>query len=139
LIQAGPALSLPLFDAGRLAGAARNARGEYLEAVANYDKTVVQALREVSDAITVRQGAQESIDHAQRAEAASEDAYRLTTLRYKAGLTSYLTVLTSQNALVASRRQLNDLRAQALGADVTLVRALGGGFDAASAAQPSNP
>lgn len=139
LVQAGPALSLPLFDGGRLAGAARHARGEYQEAVANYDKAVVQALHEVSDAITVRQGAQESIDHAQQAEAASEDAYKLATLRYKAGLTTYLTVLTSENALVASRRQLNDLRAQALGADVTLVRALGGGFDAASVAQPSNP
>jgi NodT family efflux transporter outer membrane factor (OMF) lipoprotein len=140
LVQAGPAVSLPLFDAGRLAGAARDARGEYQEAVANYDKAVVQALHEVSDAITVRLGAQESIEHAQQAEAANEDAYRLVTLRYKAGLTTYLTVLTSENALVASRRQLNDLQAQALGADVALVRALGGGFDAAAlGAQPSNP
>ena len=140
LLQAGPAVSLPLFDAGRLAGAARNARGEYQEAVANYDKAVVQALHEVSDAITIRQGAQESIDHAQRAAVASEDAYRLVTMRYKAGLTPYLTVLTSENALVAARRQLNDLRAQALGADVALVRALGGGFDdSAPAAQQSKP
>lgn len=140
LVQAGPAVSLPLFDAGRLAGAARDSRGEYQEAVANYDKAVVQALHEVSDAITIRLGAQESIEHAQQAEAANEDAYKLVTLRYKAGLTPYLAVLTAENALVASRRQLNDLQAQALGADVALVRALGGGFDAAAlAAQPSNP
>jgi NodT family efflux transporter outer membrane factor (OMF) lipoprotein len=140
LLQAGPAVSLPLFDAGRLSGAARGARGEYQEAVGNYDKAVVQALHDVSDAITIRRGAQESIDHAQQAEAANEDAYRLVTLRYKAGLTPYLSVLTAENALVASRRQLNDLQAQALGADVALVRALGGGFDSAAPAAPqSNP
>ncbi len=139
LLQAGPAVSLPIFEGGRLTGAARNARGEYEEAVANYDKTVVQALHEVADAITVRQGAQESIDHAERAMAGSEDAYKLVTLRYKAGLTPYLTVISVESALVASRRQLDGLRAQALGADVALVRALGGGFDAPSAASKSNP
>jgi NodT family efflux transporter outer membrane factor (OMF) lipoprotein len=140
LLQAGPAVTLPLFEGGRLEGADREARGEYQEAVANYDKTVVQALHEVSDAITIRQGAQASIERAQQAFAANQDADRLLTLRYKAGLTSYLSVLTSENALVASRRQLDDLQAQALGADVALVRALGGGFDdAAPAAPQSNP
>lgn len=140
LLQAGPAVSLPLFEGGRLEGAVRNARGEYQEAVANYDKAVVQALHEVSDAITIRHGAQESIDHAQKALAASEDAYKLVTLRYKAGLTNYLEVISDENTLVANRRQLNDLQAQALGADVALVRALGGGFDdTAGAAPQSNP
>jgi NodT family efflux transporter outer membrane factor (OMF) lipoprotein len=129
LLQAGPAVTLPIFEGGRLQGAVRGARGEYLEAVANYDKAVVQALHEVSDAITIRQGAQESIDHAEQAYAANQDAYKLISLRYKAGLTPYLDVLNAENALVASRRQLDDLQAQALGADVALVRALGGGFD----------
>ncbi|HVY35517.1 MAG TPA: efflux transporter outer membrane subunit [Caulobacteraceae bacterium] len=139
LLQAGPAVSLPIFEGGRLTGAARNARGEYEAAVANYDKTLIQALHEVADAITVRQGAQESIDHAERAMAASEDAYKLVNLRYKAGLTPYLAVISVESARVASRRQLDGLRAQALGADVALIRALGGGFDAPSAAPKSNP
>ncbi len=140
LLQAGPAISLPIFEGGRLTGAVHTARGEYQEAVANYDKAVVQALHEVADSITLRQGAQESIDHAQLAFAASEDAYKLVNLRYKAGLTPYLSVLTAEGALVAARRQLNDLQAQALVADVALVRALGGGFDDTSLAVPkSNP
>jgi outer membrane protein TolC len=49
-------------------------------------------------------------------------------------------VISDENTLVANRRQLNDLQAQALGADVALVRALGGGFDDSAAAAPhSNP
>jgi NodT family efflux transporter outer membrane factor (OMF) lipoprotein len=140
LAQFGPAVSLPIFDGGRLAGAVRGARGDYEQAVANYDKAVVQALREVTDAITVRQGAQGSLDHANGAVAQSQEAYRLTRLRYDGGLSPYLSVLTAENGLVASRRQLADLQAQALSADVALVRALGGGFrDTATAAQQSNP
>jgi NodT family efflux transporter outer membrane factor (OMF) lipoprotein len=140
LAQVGPAVSLPLFDGGQRAGALRRARGEYEEAVANYDKAVVQALQDVANAITVRRGAQASIEHARQATAASQDAYNLITLRYRAGLTTYLDVLTDENALVTSRRQLNDLEAQAIGADVTLIRALGGGFeDTSSSSHPSNP
>lgn len=142
LLQVGPAVSLPLFDGGQRAGAARRARGEYEEAVANYDKAVVQALEEVSNAITIRRGAQASIDRARQEWTANQDAYNLITLRYKAGLTTYLAVLTDENALVASRRQLDDLQAQAIGADVTLIRALGGGFEdttQAPGAHPSNP
>jgi len=122
-------VSLPLFDGGQRAGTLRHARGEYEEAVANYDKAVVQALHDVSDAITIRRGAQASIDHARQAVAASQDAYNLVTLRYKAGLTTYLDVLNDENALVSNRRQLNDLQAQAINADVALIRALGGGFE----------
>jgi outer membrane protein TolC len=122
-----------------LAGAARNARGEYEAAVASYDKAVVRALQEVSNAVTVREGVQASIDHAQLALAASQDAYNLATLRYKAGLTTYLMVLTVEDTLLAARRQLDDLKAQAIGADVTLIQALGGGFDETAAAHYSNP
>ncbi len=139
LLQAGPAVTLPIFDGGKLSGALRNSRGEYEEAVANYDKAVVTALHEVSDAITIRQGAQASIDHAQRGLAASQDSYNLAVMRYKAGLTTYLTVLTDQNTLVASRKQLDDLQAQAVGADVSLIRALGGGFEEAAPAPLSHP
>ena len=137
LVQVGPAVTLPIFDGGQRSGALRNARGEYEEAVANYDKAVVDALHQVSDAITIRQGAQASIDHAKKGLAASQDAYNLATMRYKAGLTTYLTVLTDENSLVASRKQLDDLQAQAIGADVSLIRALGGGFAEAAPAQSS--
>jgi NodT family efflux transporter outer membrane factor (OMF) lipoprotein len=136
LAQFGPALSLPIFDGGRLAGDLRGARGDYEEAVANYDKTLTQALREVMDAITVREGALYSLDKAQLALNADDQAYRLMMLRYKGGLASYLSVLTVQNALVANRRQVADFQAQSLIADVMMIRALGGGFqDSALASQ----
>ncbi|HUO21647.1 MAG TPA: efflux transporter outer membrane subunit [Caulobacteraceae bacterium] len=139
LVQFGPALSLPIFDGGKLAGALRNSRGEYEEAVANYDKAVVQALHEVSDAITIRRGAQESIDHAKQALDASQDAYNLAVMRYKAGLSTYLSVLTAENTLVATRRQYDDLQARAVGAEVELIRALGGGFNETAPAKTQTP
>ena len=140
LAQIGPAISLPIFDSGRLNGALRNARGTYDEAVASYDKTVVDAMREVADTLIIRQGAEAALVHANDALRANEEAYRLVNMRYNAGLATYLQVLTVENSLVAARRQAADLRVKALSANVMLIRALGGGFsDVPPSAQQSNP
>ncbi len=140
LAQVGPAVSLPLFDSGRLSGALRGARGDYEEAVANYDKTVATALREVADAITIRKGAQESVEKAEGALKAWEKGYEVARLRYGAGLITYLNVMTTEDALVDARRRVADLKAQSLGADVSLTRALGGGFvDPTAPVTHSNP
>jgi NodT family efflux transporter outer membrane factor (OMF) lipoprotein len=126
--QVGPAISLPIFQGGRLEGAYRGARGEYDEAVANYDKTVVQALREVSDAISAQRSIATQLGFAQQASADSDKAYTLANMRYKGGLSPYVTVLTAESTFVAQRRAAADLQAQTLAANVALVRALGGGF-----------
>jgi NodT family efflux transporter outer membrane factor (OMF) lipoprotein len=126
--QFGPAISLPIFEGGRLRGAYRYARGEYDEAVATYDKTVVQALRDVADAVSLQKALTVQLTYALKASADSEKAYELATARYKGGLSPYLTVLTAESTLVSQRRATADLQAQALAANVALVRALGGGF-----------
>ncbi len=62
------------------------------------------------------------------ARAAIEDAHRIARQRYGAGLSRYLDVLAAEDKLVAARRRVADLEAQAFALDVALVRALGGGF-----------
>ena len=138
LSQVGPAVSLPLFQGGRLKGAYRGAAAEYDEAVASYNKTVVQALRDAADAVSAQKALGEQLSYAQKAAADSEKAYSLATLRYKGGLSPYVVVLTAEASLIAQRRAAADLQAQTLAANVALVRALGGGFtDPESSTSPS--
>ena len=129
--QAGVALSLPIFQGGRLSGAYRGARADYDTAVAAYDATLVQALREVADAAVSEQALSVRLAAARQALAKGEEAYRIAKLRYEGGLDSYTSVLTAENAVILQRRAAADLESRALILDAALVRALGGGFRAA--------
>ena len=113
---------------GRIEGAYRGARAQYDEAVATYDQTLTTALREVADALANQRELGNELAHSRAALAASEDAYRVTQMRYGAGLSRYLEVLTSEDTLVTQRNTVADLQARAFAQDVALVRALGGGF-----------
>lgn len=131
LAQIGPAISLPLFDGGQRKGAYRGARAEYEVAVAEYDKALANALREVADAVAAQRSLVTQIADAKAALASSEDAYQAARARYQGGLSPYINVLTAENAVLQQRRAVADLNAQALSLDLALVRALGGGFQAA--------
>jgi NodT family efflux transporter outer membrane factor (OMF) lipoprotein len=124
----GPAVSLPVFDGGRLRGQLRSADAEYAEAVANYDRTVVQALQDVADAAASRRALGGQLEQTDEAVAASQDAWRLQNERYTGGLSTYLDVLGAEDTLLANLRAQSDLRARAFALDVALVRALGGGY-----------
>ena len=126
--QIGPAIHLPVFDGGKIESGYRNARAEYDESVATYDKTLTQALQEVADAAADERALAQQLQHARMALAESENAYRIAKLRYSGGLSRYLDVLTAEDTLVTLKRQVADLEAQAFAQDVALVRALGGGF-----------
>jgi NodT family efflux transporter outer membrane factor (OMF) lipoprotein len=130
--QFGPAVHLPIFDYGRNEGIYRGARAEYDAAVAVYDRTLANALRDVADAYATRRGVAVEIKDARAALAESENGYRVIKQRYDAGLSRYTDVLTAENALLAQRRAVADLQAQAFAADVALARALGGGYAAQS-------
>lgn len=129
--QAGLAVSLPIFQGGRLSGAYRGARAEYDAAVASYDATLIQALREVADAAASERALTDRLTAARQALAKGEEAYRIARMRYEGGLDSYTSVLTAENAVIQQRRAAADLEARALTLDAALVRALGGGFRAA--------
>lgn len=135
--QFGPAVSLPIFEGGRLAGAYRGAAAEYEAAVATYDKAVSDALKDVADAVSLQKALAAQLGYADQAVADSRKAYDLAVLRYKGGLSPYLVVLTAQSTLIAQERAAADLKAQTLAANVALVRALGGGFVAPAVAETS--
>src|SRR5216683_6342027 len=124
----GPALHLPIFDAGRLRANLRGRYGEYDAAVEQYNQALVDALRQVADQIAAARAAQEQLAHQANALAAAEDAYRLTLDRYRAGLTSYLDVLVNEERLLAERVNLVRLQGRSLALAVGTIRALGGGY-----------
>lgn len=126
--NAGAAISLPLFQGGRIAGNYTAARADYAAAVAQYDDTLVRAVREVADATASRGSVQAQLAAMREAVDRSQEAFRIARARYDGGLSPYLTVLSAEDALVRNRQLLADLQARALSVDVALIRALGGGF-----------
>lgn len=128
--QVGPAVSLPIFSAGRIEGAYRGARADYDEAVALYNQSLADALRDVADAIGDRRALQAQLIQQLAALGASENAYRVARQRYEGGLISYIDTLSIESSLIAQRRAVAELQARAFALDITLVRALGGGFTA---------
>lgn len=124
----GPAISLPIFNGGRLRGELRSVEAAYDEAVANYNRTLTQALQDVADAWLSRKALSSRLAKADDAFKAAEEAYRVTVNRYEGGLSSYLEVLSAQDTLLANLRTLTDLQSRAFTLDVALSRALGGGY-----------
>jgi len=129
----GPALHLPLFDAGRLKAQYRGATAQIDDAVATYNGTVLRAVREVSDQLTRIRALAEQIEQQQKALDAAEEAYRLAGERYQAGLSTYLTVLNAETQVLAARRQRVELGATQANARVALMLAAGGDFNPRSA------
>ncbi len=125
----GPAITLPLFDYGRLTGVYRKARADYDAAVATYDKTLTNALREVADDYSNRRGLETELVEARKALSARDGAYGVAKARYRAGLLRRLDLLTAQSAVVAQRRVVAGQEAEIFAADVALIRALGGGYN----------
>ena len=126
----GPAISLPIFNGGRLKAEHRGAEADYAAAVAHYDGTLTQALREVADVSTSVRALDARLDRALAAQAHAEAAWKVANNRYAGGLATYLDVLSAEDALVASRRSVAQLQSRAFTLHVALVRALGGGFHA---------
>ncbi len=130
MLQAGPALTLPIFEGGALRANLKGARADYAEAVAVYDGTVVRAFQETADAAASERALGTRLSEAQQALAANEDAWRTASLRYRGGLATYQSVLLAEDAMLQSRLTAADLQARAFALDVALIKALGGGFEA---------
>ena len=128
----GPAVTLPIFQGGALAGQYRGARGQYDLAIAQYDQSVVDALRQVADAMVSRDALAVRLDQSRAALTLAARAAALARHRYAGGLSPYLDVLTAEEGLLQARRNVSDLEARAFAIDVSIVRALGGGFAASA-------
>lgn len=128
----GPAISLPIFEGGRLRGQYRSASGSYDEAVANYDSAVTQALQDVADVAVSEKALSGRLEKVTEAADAAQDAYRIARNRYEGGLANYLDVLNAQDSLLSNLRDLSTLRSRMFALDVAMVRALGGGYQLAA-------
>ena len=126
-----PAVSLPLFHGGALRGQYRGRRGQYDEAVALYDASVIKALRETADAVTSEKRLVSRLAQSRSALADFQEAHALARQRYEHGLATYLDVLSAEEGVVSARLQVAQLETRAFTLDVQLIRALGGGFAAA--------
>lgn len=124
----GPAISLPIFNTERLQSQLRGARAEYDAAVASYDGTLSNALREVADAVASRKALGGELAAARAAVEAAKESHDLVSRRYRGELATYLDVLAAEDVRIAAERALADLETRALVIDVALIRALGGGF-----------
>ncbi|QEL57847.1 efflux transporter outer membrane subunit [Chromobacterium paludis] len=128
----GPAINLPIFRGGQLQGEYRVARADYDAAVASYNQTLIQALREVADAVTRQRTLEPQLWQRKAALEAAQEAYRVANDRYRGGLANYLTVLNAEDSVIDTRRVLTDLQSQQFMQDIALIKALGGGYRAAS-------
>ena len=130
----GTMASQVVFDGGRRQANVDAASDQYRATEANYRQTVLNAFQQVQDGVTglsVLDGA------AKQSHAAVDDAQRLLSLandRYSGGLVAYLDVITAQQTLLTSQRQDVQIHGQQMTMSVSLVKALGGGWDVAAPA-----
>ncbi len=127
----GPAITLPIFEGGRLRGQLKGAHADYDAAVDAYDGTLTTALQDVADALASAQSAERQLTERKAALDAGEEAYAVARERYQGGLSTYVAVLTAENAVIDERRAYADAQARAFTLDIALIRALGGGYAAA--------
>ena len=130
-----PSLLVPVFDAGRNRAGLDLAETRRDLAVADYEKTVQAAFREVSDALSARQWLAEQVRIQRMALDAQTERARLAKLRYDSGAAAFLEVLDAQRDLLAAEQQLVQVRRAQLSARVALYAALGGGAQPAAAAR----
>ncbi|SDH41000.1 efflux transporter outer membrane subunit [Propionivibrio dicarboxylicus] len=130
----GLALSLPVFDAGRLRSLYRVSTANLDEAVAAYNGTLLEALRDVADQLTTLAALDHQIAHQQATLQSAERNFRLADQRYRADIADRLSVLNAEAGLINQRRAAIDLQARRLDTRIRLIHALGGGFSDAPAA-----
>jgi len=126
---AGPAVTLPIFDAGRLRGDLAGRDADYDAAVELYNQTLVDALRDVVDQLVSFRSIEEQRTQHALADATAREAYELALARFREGVGNYLEVLTAESQLLAQQSLDADLRAHELNLSINLARALGGGFE----------
>lgn len=123
-----PQLSLPIFDAGRNRANLSLAETRKNIAVADYEKTIQTAFREVADALAARDYLGEQVQAQSSIVDAQADRLKLLQLRFEQGIASSLDVLDAQRELFSAQQTLVQVRQQRSGSAVDLYRALGGGL-----------
>jgi outer membrane protein, multidrug efflux system len=124
----GPAMTVPLFTAGRTRNMVKGFEARQQQAATRYLQTIQQAFRKVEDALVFHRKVREVRTERERRVAANRRALSLVTLRYERGLSTQLEVLDIQRELFSAELELASATRDQLTAVVQLYRALGGGW-----------
>jgi len=128
-----PQITLPIFDGGSNQANLKVSEVDRDIAVAQYEKTIQTAFREVADALAQRGTIDDQLAAQQSLTDATSESYRLSRARYEKGVDSYLTVLDSQRSFYGAQQNLISTRLTRLTNQVTLYKVLGGGSEQAEA------
>jgi len=132
LWSVGPAISETVFDGGLRAGLTEQARGVYDGTVASYRETVLTAFKEVEDNLAALRILESEAGVQDEAVKAAQQSVIVFTNQYKAGITSYLEVVTAQTAALTNERTAATILGNRMNAAVLLIKALGGGWNVAN-------
>lgn len=131
----GPALSLPIFDGGHLRGNLALHQASYDATVESYNAAVLSAVHDVVRQLVSMRWLNEQQQEQQQTLGLTQHAYDLAKARYRAGLASYLQVLTAEGQVLAQQRLVIASQAKQRELRLNLIRALGGGYVPAAPAQ----
>jgi outer membrane protein TolC len=132
----GAGLAQTLFDAGRRRAIVVEQQAGYDATVDAYRQTVLTAFQQVEDELVALRVLADESEKVQATIQAADRELTVSTAQYRAGTTSYLTVITSQATLLGAQRTAVTLLARRLTASVLLIEALGGGWDTSKLPKP---
>ena len=135
----GPAVHLPIFDAGRIRAQYARATADLDAAVADYNAIVVGAVRQTADALTEVASLADQRAQQKLALESAERAFNLASERYRLGLSGQIPMLTAEATLREARHQMAGLVAQSTSQRVTLLLSIGGGFTNENPKQDDKP
>ncbi len=128
----GPSVSETLFDGGRRRAASEAALAAYDGAVATYRQTTLGAFQQVEDSLAALRILEQEAAQQDEAVASAKNSLQLFTNRYVGGSDTYLQVIIAQTVTLANQRNQTDILRRRMEASVLLIKALGGGWDAAA-------
>ena len=128
----GLSASMTIFDVGRRRALSDEAKAGYDSSVASYRETVLAAFQQVEDNLAALRILQQEADTQATAVQAAQHSLWLSTTRYEGGVTSYLEVITAQNAALSDEVTAVNILGRRMASAVLLIQALGGGWDRSS-------
>ncbi|MDE2428980.1 MAG: efflux transporter outer membrane subunit [Burkholderiales bacterium] len=129
IVGVGPAIRLPIFEGGRLRAQLKGRVAAYDIAVATYNQSLNDALREVADQVQTLNASTEQAKQQQAAEQAARKNLALAQQRQKIGTSSMLPVLAAENILINEQKRSLEIAIRHADSQINLIKALGGGYD----------
>jgi len=134
----GPSIHVPIFEGGRNNANLKAAEARFEQSLASYRGTILNAFREVEDALSDLSALSSQSEAVTRALVSARDTASLAQERYQKGLSSYLEVVDAQRVALQAERQEAQLSGQRAISTILLAKALGGGWERSSPALASN-